>query len=273
MKHFLITGMAKSGTTWVQRICRDHPEIHCRAEDQFTKFWSRLNDTVADYNKLIDLRDRQRDQQGVEPLDGNDSIRLFYAMVQIALDKAPPAVAWSGIKDLTLSARGFLKFLPDARVINVIRDPRDTAISAQAHSRRIDENQDEKSGDVSDFFLSETAHHWLKQLALVAVARAEYPNRTHDIRYEDLIDDFASTVEGLLNFFDVDGSAETIEALRFETDFKRLSGGRAPGDQDDASYFRMGLAGDWRSTLSEAQIALVDGICGTELQALGYDRK
>jgi hypothetical protein len=273
MNSFLITGMAKSGTTWVQRICRAHPEMHCRAEDQFTKFWSRINDTVTEYNELIDLRDRQRDEQGVEPLDRGDSIRLFYSMVQITLDKAPPHVAWSGIKDLTLSARGFLKFLPNPRVINVIRDPRDTAISAHAHGRRIGEDNDGKSRDMNETFLSETAHHWLKQLALAEAARGEFPNRTHDIRYEDLIENFSPTVEALLKFFDVDRSAETIEALRSETDFKRLSGGRSPGDQDDTSYFRKGLAGDWRSTLTGSQIALVDEICGDQLQAMGYDRK
>jgi hypothetical protein len=77
MKYFLITGMAKSGTTWVQRICRAHPEMHCRAEDQFTKFWSRIQTLVNDYNELIQLRDRERDNQGVETLDKQDATKLF----------------------------------------------------------------------------------------------------------------------------------------------------------------------------------------------------
>ena len=273
MKYFLITGMAKSGTTWVQRICRAHPDMHCRAEDQFTKFWTRINDTVRDYNALIDLRDRERDHQGVEPLDQIDRVKLFYSMIQIALDKAPPTVAWSGVKDLTLSARGFLQFLPNARVINVIRDPRDTAISALAHSRRIYEGEKRKLDELNDRFLSESARHWLKQLNLLKSARAEYPDRTHDIRYEDLIENFSSTAQGLMDFFGVNGTGATIEALRLETDFKRLSGGRAPGEADNSSYFRKGLAGDWRGTLSKAQIDLVDSICGAELQAQGYDRE
>lgn len=272
MKYFLITALPKTGTTWVQRICRAHPEMHCRAEDQFTKFWGRISDVVDDYNDLIGLRDQQRDKQGVEPLDRDDGVKLFYSMVQIALDKAPAGVAWSGIKDLTLSARGFLKYLPDARVINVIRDPRDTAISALAHSRRIYEGDYKDLSALNEIFLSETAHHWLKQLDLVAAVREEYPNRTHDIRYEDLIGDFSSAAAGLMDFFGVDSSPPTIEALRLETDFQRLSGGREPGVEDDTSYFRKGLAGDWRGTLTKAQVAVVDDICGARLQLHGYER-
>jgi hypothetical protein len=273
MNYFLITAMPKSGTTWVQRICRAHPEMHCRAEDQFTKFWARVKELTRDYNDLVELRDQQRDKQGVEPFDQHDGVKLFYSMVQIAMDKAPADVAWSGVKDLTLSARGFLTYLPNARVINVIRDPRDTAISALAHSRRIYEGNKKDLSELNDAFVSETARHWLKQIDLGDAVRGEFPNRTYDIRYEDLIGDFSSAAQGLMNFFGVDSTPATIEALRLDTDFQRLSGGRAPGKVDDSSYFRSGVAGDWRGTLSETQVSLVDGICGATLSARGYDRR
>jgi hypothetical protein len=271
MNYFLITGMPKSGTTWVQRICRAHPDMHCRAEDQFTKFWSKISGLVDDYNDLVDLRDKQRDKQGVEPLNRSDSLKLFYAMIKIALDKAPQHIVWSGIKDLTLSARGFMNYLPGSRVVNVIRDPRDTAISAWAHSNRIRENVSEPALSLDDTFLMETATHWIKQLSLAKAARTEAPNQTYDIRYEDLIEDFSTAAHGLLEFLDVGRAPTIIEALREETDFTLLSGGRAPGQVDDSSYFRKGLAGDWRRALSDAQIAMVHDVCSAELKANGYD--
>ncbi len=271
MKYFLITGMAKSGTTWVQRICRAHPEMHCRAEDQFTKFWSRIQTLVNDYNELIQLRDRERDNQGVETLDKQDATKLFYAMVQMTLDKAPPSASWSGIKELILSAIGFLTYIPESRVINVIRDPRDMAISALAHSRRIKGLAEVEPPVLGDRAVSEACHHWVKQMRLNDDARARFPGKTHDIRYEDLITDFAGTTRTLLDFFGVDSSPAIIELLRRETDFQRLSGGRAPGDADEASYFRKGVAGEWRNTLNPDQIALVEWICGGDLKAQGYD--
>ncbi|MDE0809565.1 MAG: sulfotransferase [Alphaproteobacteria bacterium] len=270
MKYFLITAMPKSGTTWVQRICRAHPKMHCRAEDQFTNFWPQLRDVVTDYNDLITLRDQQRDNQGVEPLDRGDSVKLFYAMIRVALEKAPEDVVWSGIKELTLSAKGFMRYLPDARIINVIRDPRDIAISALAHTRRVAQDKNSVLDEPSDFLLSEIANHWLKQLELLNATRREFPDRTFDIHYESLIDDFPATVLGMLNFFDLDSTPTTIEALRLETDFTHLSGGRSPGEEDGSSYFRKGQARDWRGVLSSAQIALVNDICGAELTAHGY---
>jgi hypothetical protein len=273
MKYFLITALPKSGTTWVQRICRAHPQMHCRAEDQFTKFWSNINDLIKQYNYLVDLRDQQRDRQGIESLTRSDGLKLFYAMIRITLDKAPGQLDWSGIKDLTLSAKGFLRMLPDSRVVNVIRDPRDIAISAWAHGRRITLAPRNYPERVSDEFLMETARHWQAQLRLAETVRTESPGQSFDIRYEDLALNFSSAVGELLAFFDVAHDPPTIEELRLETDFTHLSGGRAPGQTDASSYFRNGLAGDWRTTLSKAQIALVDEICGGELQAQRYDRE
>ncbi len=273
MKYFLITGMAKSGTTWVQRICRAHPEMHCRTEDQFTKFWGRVESLTKDYNDLIELRDGERDRQGVEAFTKNDATHLFYAMVRMALDKAPEALVWSGIKDLTLSAKGFLRFIPDARVINVIRDPRDVAISAIAHARRIGEDTGPAITGIGDRTVSDSCTYWVKQLRLIDRARTEHPGKTHDIRYEDLLTNFEPTLKRLLEFFGVEASSATIEALRRETDFKRLSGGRSPGETDSASYFRKGVAGDWRATLSRDQIALAASICGDDLLARGYELK
>ena len=271
MKYFLITAMPKSGTTWVQRVCRAHPQMHCRAEDQFTKVWSNIKNLVKQYNDLVDFRDQQRDRQGIESLSQSDSLKLFYAMICIALDKAPGQLDWSGIKDLSLSAKGFLRMLPDSRVVNVIRDPRDIAISAWAHRWRIGAAPRDYSEGISDEFLMNTARHWQTQLRLAETVRTESSGRSFDIRYEDLALDFSSAVGELLAFFDVDRDPPTIEALRLETDFTRLSGGRVSGQTDASSYFRKGLAGDWRTTLSKAQIALVNEICGTELQAHGYE--
>jgi len=273
MKYFLITAIPKSGTTWVQRVCRAHPQMHCRAEDHFTKFWSNINELVKQYNDLADLRDQQRDRQGIESLTQNDSLKLFYAMISITLDKAPGQLDWSGIKDLSLSAKGFLRMHPDSRVVNVIRDPRDIAISAWAHGRRISTAPRNYPESISDEFLMSTACHWQTQLRLAETVRTESPDRSFDIRYEDLALDFSSAVGELLAFFEVARDPPTIEALRLETDFTRLSGGRAPGETDASSYFRKGLVGDWQTTLSKAQIALVNKVCGAELQAQGYEWK
>ncbi len=265
--------MPKSGTTWVQRICRAHPKMHCRAGDQYPRYWSNINDLVKQYSDLIDLRDQQRDHQGIESLSPNDCVKLFYAMIRITLEKAPKQLDWSGIKDLTLSGKGSLQMIPNSRAVHIIRDPRDIAILTWAHGRRIAPPTLDYPERVSDEFLMSTARHWRALIRRAEIVRTESSGRSFDIRYEDQALNFSSTVGELLAFYDVARDPPTIEALRLETDFTRLSGGRVPGQTDASSCFRKGLAGDWRTTLSKAQIALVNKICGAELQAQGYEWK
>ena len=177
---------------------------------------------------------------------------------------------WSGIKDITVSAKGFLRMLPDTHIINVIRDPRDIAISAWSHRRRIGQADADDPILPTNDYLIDTAEHWQKQLRLLEGAHAQAPGRSFDLRYEDLIADFSGTTQASLTFFDVTRDPATIETIRDETDFSRLSGGRKPGQEDDTSYFRKGLAGDWKNTLTEEQVAIVTDICGKDLRARGY---
>ena len=86
------------------------------------------------------------------------------------------------------------------------------------------------------------------------------------------------------NFFPRDSGGENWFAVGAEfkrhtvvsvgaTVQERLRSGRlrAHGQVDDSSYFRKGLAGDWRRALSDAQIAMVHDVCSAELKANGYD--
>ena len=107
---------------------------------------------------------------------------------------------------------------------------------------------------------------------MIDSARRLFPGRIHDIRYEDLIADFPETVGALLTFLGVDASQETIENLRRETDFKRLSGGRAPGETDPDSYFRKGIAGDWKNHFSDEDKSVFKEVAGDLLIELGYEQ-
>ena len=273
MKYFLVTSMPKSGSTWLQRIFAAHPDMHCRVEDQFTKFWSDFKLLVSNYNSLIELRDRERDHQGVDRLNATDTIDLFYSMVLIALKKAPNGSTWSGVKDLSLSANGFLSMLPeDSRVVTIVRDPRDIAVSAWAHGRRIKTDGEERDPNPQTSFVLEIASYWKKQIRLSEAAKNNFPGRATDVRYEDLSSDFEATATRLFSFFDVARDPETIDAIRKATAFENLSGGRRPGEEDLTSFFRSGRWGAWRETLTTPQILKVDQVCGEDLVAYGYPR-
>ena len=53
-------------------------------------------------------------------------------------------------------------------------------------------------------------------------------------------------------------------------DFQRFSGGRLRGDEDRASHFRKGVAGDWRDHFDEEAVRSFEAQAGGLLRDLGY---
>ena len=53
--------------------------------------------------------------------------------------------------------------------------------------------------------------------------------------------------------------------------FERLSKGRARGDEDPSSFFRKGVAGDWRNTFTEQDRRVFEQAAGDLLARLGYE--
>lgn len=53
--------------------------------------------------------------------------------------------------------------------------------------------------------------------------------------------------------------------------FEALSDGRQPGQEDKASFFRKGVAGEWHQKLNAKQVRHFNEIAGTLLRDLGYD--
>lgn len=81
------------------------------------------------------------------------------------------------------------------------------------------------------------------------------------ISYERLLADFASIAAELFGFLEVDRDGATIELVRVKTDFESLSG-RKRGEEDPASFFRKGVAGDWQGRLDERALDIIRGHCG-----------
>jgi hypothetical protein len=55
------------------------------------------------------------------------------------------------------------------------------------------------------------------------------------------------------------------------TSFERLSLGRERGEEDPSSFFRKGVAGDWRNTFTEEDRRVFKREAGDSLIELGYE--
>ena len=54
--------------------------------------------------------------------------------------------------------------------------------------------------------------------------------------------------------------------------FKKLSKGRTRGQEDPTSFFRKGIAGDWRNVFTEQDKVLFKKEAGDLLIRLGYEK-
>jgi hypothetical protein len=275
----VVAGTAKSGTTWVQRMLDTHPEIYCPGEGKFGTLVGGLVKAVTDYNRILTHANQAVYSGDAYYVPWDDD--HIAAAVQFLL-----ALAWAGSRHKDLAAVRYIgdkdtdyqrtievwrdRLLPDARFVHVIRDGRDTAVSNVFHRAR-------SEGRPADFrsarfreFLEGYARDWAAGVRRMRDAFRERPDRCHEVRYEDLLAEPEVKAGGILAFLGVDDRPEVVARIVAENAFQRLSGGRERGQEDRASFFRKGVAGDWRAHFDDAARARFAKASGGLLEELGY---
>ena len=186
-------------------------------------------------------------------------------------------------------------FYPEARVIHIVRDGRDVAVSLMHHFWRLAKDkggifdldpeelakrdaylEDSKSflgsdnGIFSEVRLRQMAVRWSRRVSKASRDGSNLfgPN-FFQIRYEDLLTDPEEALRsmfGLLGANDADDIVERcIEVNRFEKLAQRWM-----GDEDSESFCRKGVIGDWRNVFTERDRQVYEEIAGDTLQQMGY---
>lgn len=99
----------------------------------------------------------------------------------------------------------------------------------------------------------------------------------HLVRYEDMMADTATVLEGVLAFADIPPTTERIRRAAEYAHFGQLRqqelerGFReAPRPQPGGNFFRRGEAGAWRDELTPAQVARIEAGQARMMRRLGY---
>ncbi|MCA1729871.1 MAG: sulfotransferase domain-containing protein, partial [Actinobacteria bacterium] len=90
-----------------------------------------------------------------------------------------------------------------------------------------------------------------------------------EIRYEDLLQDAPGTLGQVLKLLRTSRGDRTIEYCIRAGDFERVSS-RQRGEEDSRSFFRKGVAGDWRGVFTERDRDIYEGLAGDQLINMGY---
>lgn len=146
-----------------------------------------------------------------------------------------------------------LASVPDhALGFHLIRDPRDVLVSdyfSRKHSHRAGSPGKQV---LRDYLLS----HGLEDGLLHMLDHCNYFKQIRDwplgersniltVRYEDMLADEQGTFRRILEHLALEIGERELTRIRKACSFKRLSGGRERGEEDQTHHFRKGVAGDW----------------------------
>lgn len=282
---FFLSGMPKSGTTWVERILDFHPNVVCKGEAHFGILLEpAVRHAVSIYNARIQKKgnwSRQRKEipdGAALPLFTYSSKDLDYLLaeaiklmlvkwvnsenVQCIGDKTPQNLAYLPL---------FERIYPSARYVYIIRDVRDVTVSAWFFNLALDQKFTLEHYANLKNFCSITAKAWARDVSRAKAYARVLNERYCEIQYEKLWRDPEREVARLFDFVQVSNTKDVIADCLRLTEFSRLSRGRARGTENRSSFYRKGIIGDWENHLDQAMVDEIHYHCGSLMKEMGYE--
>ena len=307
---FLVTGRARSGTSWVMRILDAHPEILCGGEGRFYGARYRVGDSKVRslHGALLaskPLREWAESSGWTRGRDFRQEIGEMTAVLAdhvLARELARSGKRMVGDKTPLTTAtmlREVAKLRPGTKVAHIIRDGRDVAISSVHHLwnsdvrdggfHRLDPEQirlrqeyrEDPEGFLAsgrsifaDGMLAGTARDWARMVrGAMHDGRRELGSDYLELRYERLLENGPEEIARLLGFLGADARAGTASQCLERARFERSSGGRPAGEEDSSSPMRLGRAGDWRRVFNGEDKREFKEAAGSLLVELGYEQE
>jgi hypothetical protein len=273
---FFVCGAPKSGTTWVQRILDAHPEICCSGEGHFIeRFTAPVSQTVNAYNQQMTMEADQvyEGKPVYGPVDQAEFDALCRAFILSRMaSRAGPGARWLGDKTprYTHQLGQLHRIFPEAKVIHIVRDPRDVAVSRLGHVQRIGLPEAFTAGsERHQLEVGAAVAGWKEAVTAVNAFRRDHPGLVHELTYRDLHRDTVGATGRMLDFLGASADLALLEEIAGATSFEALTG-RKPGEEDAGSYFRKGVPGDWKTRLpSETERAIRES-CGELMREKGF---
>ena len=290
---FFVTGLGKSGTRWLTKILDSHPEVLCKGEGRFfSAGWRRAdldpaNDravasslyyalTHSEYLRLwIERSVWSRDGDPDEHLNALMRLATEYFLTtelsktgkRLVGDKSP-LLTPETIEEISV-------VYPEARVVHIIRDGRDAAVSAAHHARNFGRAKDPRQDDnlFEPAQIRKLAADWNARVGRTARDGPRlFGDRYAEVRYEDLLADPEGEMARLLGFLGAAADERSVGRCVGAASFERLSKGRTRGEEEPSSFFRKGVAGDWRDAFTEEDRRVFKEEAGELLIELGYEK-
>lgn len=294
MQKFFIFGHARSGTTLLARLVRVHPDVHCNWQAHFFSRPPLLSGMLVDKKFQAWLArpsnrwNHGRDLSPVALRAMSDYILEREAVQEgksVVGDKSPNVLLGGG------AIREAHRIYPDAFIVYIVRDGRDTMIShrfqnfidgSQFLSRADLRLRDAFAKDPAPFLAGQRSVFTKSAMRRMAKSWADnvtdthhlgrqlYEDRYYALRYEDLLarpNEMLARVWSLLGV-EPRGLEARVEAEMDQNPDADWQQEKAP---ELAASLEKGRQGSWREMFTAADKAIFKEQAGEALLAWGYE--
>lgn len=266
---FFLTGLFKSGTTWLGLMLADHPELfHHNPYEEIHAFSSQVTEL---YNgKPVSEYQSGPGSQWVKTI-ARLKKHALYGMLLDSCDK-PWAKRFGG-KGPVANVEQMIKEYPGVKIIIIARDGRDITVSAAFHYLRFNDKSafaDDELTQLNEAFVRQWARGYVGVYKRYAYLRQKFGDNISIHRYEDFLVNPYSELAEVLAFLQVSATREVVNQCVERNAFSSLSKGRKTGEEDKNSFFRKGVAGDWINYFTDDQNKIFRETAGETLDLFGY---
>lgn len=268
MKHVFIVGCPRSGTSWLQLLMAQHPQVATTQEthlfDGYLRYLDQAWKRYARWNTGINRLYCETEFHALCARFANDVFQRIAATnpaATVILEKTPAHVRYGEL---------ILKLVPDACFIHLVRDPRSVVASLCAAGKSW--GSEWASDSVVD-----NAQLWRSDVA-TGRALAALTKSYREVRYEDI--NGISGAAALASLYGWTGLSADTEFCRKALDacrIDRLRGGSAGLRASEAllrsaNFYRKGTVDGWRQDLSPRDVRVIEYIGGDLMEICGYTR-
>jgi hypothetical protein len=265
----ILTGPDRSGTTLIYAIMGSHTQVHMvRRTNEWRFFYRRYGDLAdrANLERCVHDLVRYRRIAKLEP-DADRLLRDFAAggpatygrlfsllHEQLAEREGKPRWGEKSLHTEHHAAEVFREY-PDARIVHMLRDPRDRYASVAKRYGRDEHRVHAATG------------RWLGSTRAGLRNQQRWPDRYRVIRYEDLAREPEATAREVCDFF---GLPFEPAMLRMGAEPERMAGNSSFGDVTPGTISTAAI-GRYQDVLSAMEVRFVEAMAGPLMPAVGYE--
>ena len=278
-----VVGAPRTGTTLVRDILNRHPQVHLFDEVHFfERIWDervrwgdlsssdsrraaieRLRSVVQEFGSDQEVAAVLTPEAFAERMqkEGGSYAGLLAALLKTGAELKGATIWGDSSPQDVLYLPKIFEWFPEARVIALIRDPRDFLSSHKNYHRRGVSSYRERYNPLTNSVL------WRSSMtAVLEAAKEPWGPAVLRMRYEDLVSDPEAQVRRLCAHAGIDYDPGMLDVPRSNSSF-------TPDAETNAKRgITRGSIDRWRTNLTSTEVWMAEKIIGCRMEEFGYSR-